>query len=78
LFAKSAQKFYDELQKYGSIPELSVQNIEKIILAREKARVEKNWQLADSLRDELIEAGVILQDSPQGTKWAYSLDNIFS
>lgn len=37
--------------------------IKMLFLARQKARLEKNWQLADSLRDELKLLGWSVQDS---------------
>lgn len=38
------------------------EEIKALIEQREKARVEKNWKLADRLRDQLIELGVALHD----------------
>ncbi len=40
-----------------------------IIGLRQEARQTKNWALADKIRDELKEAGVILEDTPQGVRW---------
>ena len=42
--------------------------IQSLINQREQARKEKNWALADSIRDELKSRGVILEDTPQGVK----------
>ncbi len=42
--------------------------MEKIEL-RAKARREKDFKLADALRDELKSKGIILIDTPTGTKW---------
>lgn len=42
--------------------------LEKIEL-RQKAREEKNFKLADSIRDELKARSIILIDTPEGTKW---------
>jgi cysteinyl-tRNA synthetase len=39
------------------------------IQAREKARREKNFALADKLRAELLEAGILLEDSKEGVRW---------
>ena len=41
----------------------------KKVQLREKARKEKNFILADSLRDELKAMGVILIDTPDGVRW---------
>ena len=43
--------------------------IEALIEKREQARKEKNWALADKIRDELKEQGIILEDTPQGVRW---------
>lgn len=44
-------------------------NIEKLIEERQQARKEKNWALADNIRDELKSQGIILEDTPQGIRW---------
>lgn len=43
--------------------------IEELIEKRQQARREKNWTLADEIRDQLIEKGIIIEDTPQGVKW---------
>ena len=43
--------------------------IEELIGKRQKAREEKNYQLADEIRDELAARGITLEDTPQGVKW---------
>ena len=40
-----------------------------IIAIRQDARKEKNWALADRIRDELKEAGVALEDTKNGVRW---------
>jgi len=45
--------------------------IEELINIRQQARKEKNWKLADEIRDKLKEMGIILEDTPQGVKWSY-------
>lgn len=47
------------------------EEIEKKIAQRQQARKEKNFALSDSIRDELKEKGIILEDTPQGVKWSY-------
>ena len=36
---------------------------------RQDAKKEKNWGLADKIRDKLSEAGIALEDTPEGTRW---------
>lgn len=43
--------------------------IEGKIATRVALRKEKRWQEADDIRHELVEAGVLLMDGPQGTHW---------
>ena len=44
-------------------------NIEILIAERQKAREEKNWALADKIREDLNSKGIILEDTPSGVKW---------
>lgn len=43
--------------------------IEELIQRRENARKEKDFALADEIRDELSSLGIILEDTKQGVKW---------
>lgn len=43
--------------------------IESLIAARNQARRDKDFAAADRIRDELIEKGVVLEDSAEGTQW---------
>ncbi|SCX19307.1 cysteinyl-tRNA synthetase [Nitrosomonas eutropha] len=47
----------------------STEEIERMIQQRLQARKEKNFAQADALRQQLAEAGIILEDGPQGTTW---------
>jgi len=44
-------------------------DIEALIERRIQAKKDKNWSDADAIRDQLKDAGVILEDSPTGTVW---------
>lgn len=39
------------------------------IAAREQARKDKQWAESDRIRDELLEKGITLEDTPEGTIW---------
>jgi cysteinyl-tRNA synthetase len=43
--------------------------VEDLINRRNQARKDKNWKLADEIRDKLKSMGIILEDTPQGVKW---------
>ena len=49
--------------------ELLAEDIEKLIEERQAARKEKNFKRADEIRNELLEKGIILEDTREGVKW---------
>ena len=49
--------------------ELLAEDIEALIAERQAARKEKNFQRADEIRNELLEKGIILEDTREGVKW---------
>ncbi len=44
--------------------------VEQLIKERAQARTDKNWSRSDEIRDELDALGVVLEDSPEGTRWS--------
>lgn len=44
-------------------------DIEEMIAARQKARKEKNFALADEIRGKLLDMGIVLEDTREGVKW---------
>jgi len=45
--------------------------VEALVEKRQQARREKNWALADQIRDDLKARGIVLEDTPQGVRWYY-------
>jgi cysteinyl-tRNA synthetase len=45
------------------------QAIENLVKSRSDARRDKDFSRADEIRKELLDKGILLLDSPQGTKW---------
>ncbi|MFN3788262.1 MAG: cysteine--tRNA ligase, partial [Sulfurihydrogenibium azorense] len=41
----------------------------ELIKERDKARKEKQFSIADTIRDKLAEKGIVIEDTPFGTKW---------
>ncbi len=61
---------YDSDFVSGSITtELTENRINNLILNRVEAKKSKNFAEADRIRKELADAGIILEDTPQGTTW---------
>lgn len=44
-------------------------HVEALIAEREVARREKNWPRSDEIRQTLSAMGIVLEDTPDGTKW---------
>jgi len=73
--AQAAAQLFDELcgvlgilytrKEPGSLDA----EIEALIEQRQQARSNKDFALADKIRDELAAQGIRLEDAPQGVKW---------
>ena len=68
--------FNNGLSILGLVPhfqeiELKLDNddIENMIARRADAKSNKNFELADQIREELLDNGIILEDTKSGTKW---------
>jgi cysteinyl-tRNA synthetase len=36
---------------------------------RTRLRAAKQWEIADDIRDKLLQSGIVVEDTPQGTQW---------
>ncbi len=67
-------QFYREVNEildiidFNSGPEIEKKILEAIT-ARELARKNKDWEVADRIREELLAGGIILEDTPHGVRW---------
>lgn len=50
-------------------PDVPVDEIERLIGARKAARARRDFAAADAIRDDLVARGIILEDTPGGTRW---------
>ncbi|HNW83156.1 MAG TPA: cysteine--tRNA ligase [bacterium] len=57
-----------QLKRYG----ISRSEIDQLIEKRKNFRAEKNFESADKMRDELLQKGVLIQDTPNGTEWSFN------
>jgi len=46
--------------------------IEGLLVERTQARKDRNFARSDEIRDELAAKGIVIEDTPQGTKWKTS------
>jgi cysteinyl-tRNA synthetase len=49
--------------------QLTAEQIEEQIQARQQAKQDRDFAKADQIRQQLLDAGVILEDSREGTQW---------
>ena len=62
----------DEYPETGVADDTRVDNVVQLLIdQRSQARKNKNFARADELRDQLSEAGVLLEDTPDGTTWRW-------
>jgi cysteinyl-tRNA synthetase len=68
--------FLHEMEELSSVlgielksEELLDEEIESLIQKRIEARKNRDFQLSDQIRDQLKEMNIILEDTPQGTRW---------
>jgi cysteinyl-tRNA synthetase len=54
----------------GANDELTGELIEMLLDQRKKARANKDFETADSIRNRLGELGVVIKDKPEGTEWS--------
>ena len=57
------------LQSAGQETEVDRDEIERLLEKRRAARAEKDFEMADLIRDQLEAEGVLLEDGPDGTRW---------
>jgi cysteinyl-tRNA synthetase len=53
----------------AGIDEETKSKINELVSKRAEAKKEKNFELADKIRDELNSMGIQIQDTPNGTVW---------
>ena len=63
------QRDSDEFLRGDLPPGWSVERIERLIEARAGAKKARNFAESDRIRDELLAAGIIVEDGPAGTTW---------
>ena len=73
-FAKMCLDKFNELTEVLNIVNKKNDNIldkdiEELIQKRADAKKNKDFKLADDIRQELLDKGIILEDTRQGTKW---------
>jgi len=72
LLTRSAQEYFTAGPSHEQNDDsegLTAEKIEQYIQERQSARQAKDFARADQIRDTLLQAGIELEDSPEGTQW---------
>ena len=70
LFGQEPKLFIEEIKdKYSNELSITREKIEKLIQERKDAKTNKDFELADNIRNTLLESGIVLNDTREGTTW---------
>lgn len=72
--AKAARSLVEDIDRLLDVlrpdaPSVDAAKIESLIAERKEARAQKNWRRADEIRDLFDQMGIIVEDTPTGTRW---------
>jgi cysteinyl-tRNA synthetase len=68
-FTKEFEQLFTVLGLTLEKEEMLDAEIDALLEKRIQARKDRNFQLADQIRDQMKEMNIILEDTPQGTRW---------
>jgi cysteinyl-tRNA synthetase len=70
LLTRDPQAFFEEQRKLKlKSTGMTETEVEQLIQLRRQARLAKNFTESDRIRDELEKKRILLEDTPQGTRW---------
>ena len=76
LFQEDAQAYLKGKKSVAAEKmEIDAEAVRQLIKARDEARKNKDWATADSIRDQLAEMQVVLEDRPDETVWKIKTDS---
>jgi cysteinyl-tRNA synthetase len=76
--ARAARTLIEEIDQLLDVlrpdaPAVDPAKIEALIAERKEARAQKNWKRADEIRNLFEKMGIIVEDTPTGTRWKHKV-----
>ena len=62
--------FQQDPEDWFKSEDIDRDKIEQLIKERDLARANKDWSKSDEIREQLNDMNIILEDSPEGTRWS--------
>lgn len=69
LLVQEPEEYLKNASLQGEAQTITDAEIQSLIEARNSARLTKAWQEADQIRKQLLDAGILLEDTTEGTTW---------
>ena len=69
LLTQDADDWFQEESTLSTNQEIASADIDTLVAARHQAKLDKDYARADEIRAELLEKGIVLEDSRDGTEW---------
>ena len=57
--------------RYESAPQISYL-VDYLISVRSSLKAHRNYELSDQIRDQLTEAGIMIEDTREGVRWKFA------
>jgi len=67
IFDRTPEEYFSDRNSRSAVP---AEEVERLIKERIEARANKDFARADAIRKELLDKGIALEDTPQGTTWS--------
>lgn len=70
IFLEEPEDFILEMkEKYIKLNNINMKEVKDLMKLRQEAKLNKNFELSDEIKANLVQKGIIVQDSPAGSEW---------
>ncbi|EFI35863.1 cysteinyl-tRNA synthetase [Desulfonatronospira thiodismutans ASO3-1] len=73
VFQRSGEEFLEQLKLMRcNRLDIDPQTVQEMVLKRQQARKDKDFETADNIREELTAKGIEVMDTPEGPRWDFA------